>query len=105
MDVREAAAKGRDDLGRLVDRERRLRDVRDPSVGGQVESFGVLDRLDEDRRIGRLAHRPDDLLVPRVADEQDRVAVGCVAPGLDVHLRHEWTGRVDRVQTARPAFS
>jgi hypothetical protein len=37
-----------------------------------------------------------------VADEQDRVPVGCVAAGLDVHLGHERAGRVDRVQTPCP---
>ena len=37
----------------------------------------------------------------RVADQQDRVAVGRVAAGLDVHLGHERAGGVDRVQPAR----
>ena len=35
-----------------------------------------------------------------VTDQHDAMAVGRVAPGLDVHLRHERTRRVDRVETA-----
>jgi hypothetical protein len=89
-----------DDLAGLVDRERRLRDVGDLRVRGQVERLGVLHRLDEDRRVRRLAHRSDDLLVTRVPDEQERVSVGGVAPRLDVHLGHEGTGGVGRDQAA-----
>ena len=96
--VRKATAKRADDLRRLVDRERRLRDVRELLVGRTLEPLDVLDRLDENDRIGSLAHRADDLLVPRVADEHDGVALGCVTPGLNVHLGHERARRVDRVQ-------
>ena len=100
-DVREAAPQRRDDLRRLVDRERRLRDVRELLVRRPLEALDVLDRLDEHDRVGRLAHRPDDLLVSGVADEDDRVALGRVPPSLYVHLRHERARRVDRVQPAR----
>ena len=64
---------------------------------GQVERLRLGDVLDEHGRLGRLAHRPDDLLVAGMADQDDRVAVGCVPPGLHVHLRHERAGRVDHV--------
>ena len=64
---------------------------------GSVERLGLLDRLDENRCLGRLAHRPDDLLVPLVADEDDGVALVGVAARLDVHLGHERADGVDDV--------
>jgi len=85
----------------FVDRERRLRDVREPRAGGKLEALGVRDGLDQHDRLRRLAHRPHDLLVTLVADQQHRVAVGRVAPCLHVHLRDEGTGCVDRVQPPR----
>ena len=92
VDLGKAAAERRDDLAGLVDRQRRLRDVGDPRVGRKLERLRVLDRLDEDRRLGRLAHRPDDLLVAGVADQRDRVPVRRVPARLDVHLGHERAG-------------
>ena len=58
--------------GRLVDREGRLRDVRDPLGVGELHPLRVLDGLNEDDRVRRLARRPDDLLVALVADQGDR---------------------------------
>ena len=100
MDRGEAAAEDADDLRGLVDGERRLRDVGEPRVGGQVERLRLRDVLHEHGRLGRLAHRADDLLVAGVADQDDRVAVRGVAPRLHVHLRHERAGRVDHVVAA-----
>ena len=40
-------------------------------------------RPDEHRGVGRFSHRPDHLLVPGMADQDDRVAVGGV--------RRAWT--------------
>ena len=100
VDRREAAAQRRDHLAGLVDRERRLRDVGEPVVGRVRKRLDVCDRLDEHDRAGRLAHRPDDLLVAGVADQDDGVAVGGVTARLDVHLRDERAGRVDRLQVA-----
>ena len=91
----------RDDRGRLVDRQRRLRDVGELRVRRERQPGDVLDRLDEHDRLGRLAHRPDDLLVAGVADQHDRVALGGIAARLDVHLRDERARGVDRVQAAR----
>ena len=64
---------------------------------GRSRASDLLDRLDEQRRVRRLAHGPDDLLVPLVADEDDRVALVGVAAGLDVHLRDERADCVDDV--------
>ena len=98
--MREAPPENADDVPRLVHRERRLGDVGKLRVGGKVERFRLLDSLYEDRRIGRLAGRSDDLLVTRVPDEDDRVALVRVPAGLDVHLRDERTSRVDDVVAA-----
>ena len=68
--------------------------------GREVEVGDLLPRLDEQDRVGDLAHRPDDLLVAGMADEDDGVAVGGIAARLHVHLRHERAGGVDRPQPA-----
>ena len=61
--------------------------------------------MHEHGRLGRLAHRADDLFVTRVPDQHDAVPFGRVAARLHVHLRHERAGGVDRVQAAfRRAF-
>ncbi len=69
--------------------------------GGNSSRSDVLDGLDEDDRLRRLAHRADDLLVALVADQDDRVAGGGVAPRLHVHLGDERARRVDRAQLPR----
>jgi hypothetical protein len=76
---------------------RRLRDVGQLRVGCEVERFRLLDGLDEDGRLGSLAHGADDLLVALVADEDDRVALVGVASCLHVHLRDERAHGVDHV--------
>ncbi len=51
LDVGEAPAQDRDDLLRLVHRQRRLRDVRERRPVGELDVLGILGRLDEhDRR-------------------------------------------------------
>ena len=97
----EALAQPGDDRGRLVDRERGLRDVGDALRILDLEPVHVLLGLDQDDVRRGLAHRALDLLVPRVADEHDRVALGGELLRLDVHLGHERAGGVDRAQRAR----
>ena len=101
-DLREALAQALDDAAGLVHRERGLGDEGD--VLGVLEHQRVDVRLGlhEDDPIGRLAHRALDLLVAVVADEDDRVARGGEAARLDMHLRDERAGRVDRLQPQRP---
>ena len=93
----------RDDRARLVDRERRLREVGDPRRVVDLERVDVLLGLDQHDRSGRLAHRALDLLVAGVADEHDRVALGGELDRLAVDLGDERAGRVDRPQAARSA--
>jgi hypothetical protein len=96
VDVREAALQHVDDLRRLVDRKRGLRDVREGRAGGKLECFRILDALDEHRGVWSFAHRPHDLFVPGVSDEDDALSFCCIAPCLNVHLRHERARRIDR---------
>ena len=86
------------DLVRLVDGKRRLGDVGDALRIGHGKVRDVLDALDEHRSLRRLADRSLDLLVARVADEDDRVALGRISPCLRVDLRHERTRGVDRLE-------
>ena len=86
---------------RLVDRQRRLGDIGDPLRVVDLERVDVVLGLDEHDGVGRLAHRPLDLLVAGVADEHDRVAVGGELDRLAVDLGHQRAGRVDRLQAAR----
>jgi hypothetical protein len=99
-DRREALAQPRDDRAGLVDGERRLGEVCDPRGILDLERVDVLLGLDEHDRAGHLAHRALDLLVPGVADEHDRVALGSELDRLAVHLGDERAGRVDRAQPA-----
>ncbi len=101
-DLRETTPERRDDLTRLVHGEGGLRDVGEPRVGRQLERLGLPDVLDEDRRVGRLAHRPDDLLVAGVPDQEDGVAAGRVPLRLHVDLRDEWARRVDHIVLQQP---
>ncbi len=99
-DAREALAQAVDDRARLVDRQRRLRDV------GELLGIGDLERVDvglglhEHDVLGGLAHRALDLLVAVVADEDDGVALGGELERLAVDLGHQRAGGVDRAQPA-----
>ncbi len=99
-DGRVPAAQGGDDLDRLVHRQRRLRDERDALGVRDLEAVDLGDGADQLDRLGRLAHRADHLLVPLVADQDDRVPVRGVALGLGVHLGDQRAGRVDHLELA-----
>ena len=99
-DRREPLAQAGDDLGRLVDRERRLGDEGDVVGVVELERVDVLGGLDQDDVLGRLAGRALDLLVALVADEDDRVALLGELARLDVDLGHQRAGGVDRLQAA-----
>ena len=98
--VREPLAQLADDAHRLVDRQRRLRDERDPVRVLDLEPLDVVLGLDEHDVLRRLAGGALDLLVALVPDQHDRVAVRGELARLDVDLGDQRAGRVDRVQAA-----
>ena len=65
---------------------------------GDLQSIDLVLVLDEHDLIGRLAHRALDLLMPGVADQDDRVSLRGELLGLDVDLGDQRAGRVDRAQ-------
>jgi hypothetical protein len=100
LDTGETTAQHLDDLGRFVDRERRLRQVCDPLCLRRRNALGVLDRFDEEDRDWRLPGRALDLLVAGVSDQDDRVVVSRVMTRFGMYLGDEWAGRVDCLQAA-----
>src|SRR3954454_10466432 len=99
-DAREALAQAVDDRARLVDRQRGLRDVGQLLGIGDLEGVDVGLGLHEDDVLGCLPHRPLDLLVAVVADEDDGVALGRELERLAMDLGHQRAGGVDRAQPA-----
>jgi len=93
-------AQDRDDLCGVVDRERGLRQVGEPLRLGRPDVLGLRRRLHEQDRGRGLAERPLDLVVPGMADQEDRVAERGEEPRLRVHLRHERAGRVHGLQAS-----
>ena len=85
-----------DDPRGVIDRKGRLREVGESVVGAERQPVDLLRRLHERECVGRLAHRADHLVVPLVTDEHDVVAGLGVFDRLEMHLRDEWTGGVDR---------
>src|SRR5262249_31030674 len=80
----------------------RLRQVRGPGGVGYLDFLGFLPGADELDRPGRLAERSDRLVVLLVADQDDRVVLPRVVDRLQVHLRDERAGGVDRLQLLAP---
>ena len=64
--------RGDDEVG-VVDAQGRLGQIGDLVGIGDLEPLDVLGGLDQDHAVGGLAHRADDLVVPFVADQDDRV--------------------------------
>ena len=60
--------------------------------------------LDQESAVRCFAHRANDFIVIRVANQHDGVALALEANGLQMHFRHEWTGGVDDVQIALNRF-
>ena len=103
-DRRKAPAQPIDDRAGLVHGQSRLGDEGHSIRIGHIELVDVVLGLDEHDVLGRLAHGALDLLVAGVADQDDRVAVGREALGLDVDLGHQWTGGVDRLERTIPGI-
>src|SRR5260370_1102796 len=73
--IGEAALQRGDDRSRIVDAERRLRDVRDGRLGSQIQGIDVMLGLHQQYRSRYLAHRPLDLRMAGVADQDDNATL------------------------------
>ena len=95
-----------DDGRRVVDRQRRLRDVgelrRDRATASRSTSSTDLDEV---HAAVALAHRALDLRVARVADHHDLAALLAHLGDLDVHLGDQRAGRVEHLEPARVGFA
>jgi hypothetical protein len=97
VDARKARLERGDDVGGIVDRERRLRHVGEVVRIARHEARDLLDRLHQrDGAGGELAHRSHHLGMVGVPDQHDLAAALMVDLGLAVHLRHQRTGGVER---------
>ncbi len=102
---RKALAQAFDDAVSLIDCQRRLRQVGDPRRVVDGDTRDLLRRGDHLDALGRLAEGSVDLLVALVPDQDDVEALAGKPPRLRVDLCHEWTGRVDHVQSALAGLS
>ena len=89
-----------DDPRSVVDREGRLRQIGETILRAEGERVDILRRIDEREGLRRLPHRADHLVMPLVADEHDLVAALGVLDRLEVDLRHQWAGGIDRQEAA-----
>ena len=91
-----ARGQRRDHLGRVIDRERGLRDIGKAGGIADAEPRHVLRRLDQQNlALGQLSHRADGLGVAGMADHHDLEPVLMVAFGLDMDLRDQRAGGID----------
>jgi hypothetical protein len=91
----------RQDLRRVVDRQRRLRHHRELVGLRDLHALDVVDVLDQVDALAELAHRAFDLGVALVADHDEVVALLVQLGDLDVHLAHQRAGRVEDREAAR----
>ena len=99
-DSRETRLQLRDDLARIVDAECRLGHVGNLlRIGrGQRRHIGhIRHQMDH---AGHTPHRPLDLGVSLVSDEDDLVTLPAVTSRFVVYLAHQRTGRIDHPQPA-----
>ena len=100
-DVREAALERGDDVGGVVERQRRLRHIGELARVPRLERLGLLDRLHQrDGAVRQLAERADDLGMPGVADQHDLAAALVMDFGLAVDLGDQRAGGVEREEVA-----
>ena len=101
-DVRESVLQHRDDLGGVVDRQRRLRHEGEIVRIFRREGFCIFRGLDQHHRAGRqLSERADDFRVMRMPDQEDFAAALEMDRGLAVNFRHQRAGRIQREEIAR----
>ena len=101
VDVRETLLQQRDDLGGVVDRQRRLGHKSEVVRVLRRERLGVFRGLDQRHRAGRqLAERADHLGVVGMPDQEDFAAALEMNRSLAVHLGDQRAGRVQREEIA-----
>jgi hypothetical protein len=97
-DVSVAAFKRGNDAAGVVDAQRRLRDISDGRIGGNVQRLDVLLALHQDHWTVDLAERALNLRMAGVADENEYAALGDVALTLVVHFGDQRAGRIEHGQ-------
>ena len=101
VDVRETLLEQRDDLGGVVDRQRRLGHEGEVVRILRREGLGVFRGLDQRHRADRqLAERADHFGVVGMPDQEDFAAALEMDRGLAVHLGDQRAGRVQREEIA-----
>ena len=100
-DVAEPAFDGFDRRSRIVDAERRLRDVSDRRIIRQIEPFDVVAIFDEMNGSGNPPERAFDFHMTRVSDQDDRAAKIGIALSLVVDFGDERTRGIENVEPAR----
>jgi hypothetical protein len=102
--VRKARAQSGHDLCRVIHRERRLRDEGEPLRIAHGERRDIGDALHQMNRSAEggieAPHRPLNLGMARMADEDDVAAFICVALHFHVHFGHERTGGIKHREAA-----
>ncbi len=98
IDLREPRPQSADHAVGIVDAERRLGQISEPSPRRELEFIDTGLILDEHDCLGRLTHGSENFIVTLVTDEDDRVARFGVLDRFEVNLRHERARRIERVQ-------
>ena len=89
-----------EDLGRVVDRQRRLRHHGEAPGPRHLRARHVGHVLDEEDALAELAHRALDLGMALVADHDELVAFARQLGDLDVHLGDQRAGGVEDAEAA-----
>ena len=84
----------------VVQGKRRLREIGQLLRVGDLQTIDVLGAFDQPHRPGGFPHHPHDLVVPGVADQDDRVPRLGETDRLAVDLGDQGAGGVDRVQAS-----
>jgi hypothetical protein len=103
-DRREATLQRGDHLGGIVERERRLSDVRKRLRIAHLQLLDVADRLDQLHTAIDLPHRSLDLRMALVADHHDFAPGGAHLGHFDVNLGDQRARGVEHAQPTRGGF-
>ena len=93
------------EVARIVDAERRLRDVRDGRTGRHRQPLDVEHVRHHVNGLRHLADSADDFVVAGMANEHYRQALAHEALHLQVHLGNQRTRRVDDLEVAAARFA